>query len=272
MIKRIQNKLAYYRRFRKRGSVPDFLIIGAHKAGTTSLYNYIATYGRNFLPPEQKELYFFTEHYQKGLNYYSSFFPRKSEDEITGEATPDYLFFHKTPKRVKEALGNIKFVVLMRDPIDRLLSHYNFMNHTDKTRAFDPEPIHKAVRNEKNWFDLADDSPVDFNFCYKYYSYKSRGVYHKQLKRWFRYFPEDHFLILDFDTFVSKTKEVLEQVFKFLGIEAKNPGTKSQTFPVYNKNLNRENDFDPETRKYLENFFDPHNEALYELIGERFNW
>ena len=273
ILKDLKENLTYYNRFLRSGGLPNFLILGAQKAGTTSLFNYIETYGKNFLPPERKELYFFTEHFDKGLKYYRSFFPKCKKGQITGEATPDYLFYHKCPKRIKEALGNVKFIILLRNPIDRLISHYNFMNFTNKTNAIDPEPIDVAVRHEKDWVNLKDDFPINFNYSYKYYSYKSRGIYHKQLERWFDHFPRESFLIFDFDDFINDTHKVMNDVFTFLNIDAEEIPNRKENFPAYNKNINKgKNKLDPDTRKYLEDFFKPHNEALYKLINKNFKW
>ena len=147
------------------------------------------------------------------------------------------------------------------------------MNFTNKTNAIDPEPIDAAVRHEKDWVNLKDDFPINFNYSYKYYSYKSRGIYHKQLERWFDHFPRESFLIFDFDDFINDTHKVMNDVFTFLNIDAEEIPNRKENFPAYNKNINKgKNKLDPDTRKYLEDFFKPHNEALYKLINKNFKW
>ena len=172
------------------GSKPDFLILGAQKAGTTALFKYIEKYALNFRPPVNKELYFFTEHYEKGMNYYKALFPFKTKNTTTGEATPDYLFYHLTPKRVFQSLGkNLKMVVILRDPKERAFSQYNHQNYTEKTKAFDNLTFSEAIRKESERFMVKEDS--DFFYEYKYFSYLARGRYAEQIENWLKYYSKE---------------------------------------------------------------------------------
>lgn len=126
-IKSIPFKIRWGTRILGSGTNPNFLIIGAQKSGTTSLFNYINENANNFIPPKSKELYFFSERYSKGMPWYRAHFPFKiKESYLTGEATPDYLYYHKSAKRVYENYPNIKFIILLRNPVDRAYSQYNF--------------------------------------------------------------------------------------------------------------------------------------------------
>lgn len=272
MKNKIINKLYSYKfRIKSKfdiGKKPDFLIIGAQKAGTTSLYNYIEKYAENFSPPTNKELQFFTEKYEKGINFYKSFFENK-DGKITGEATPDYLFYHKAPERIVEHLPNVKIIVLLRDPINRAYSQYNFQNCTKKTRAFDPLEFKNAIREDiyryENNIYLDNEK---FNYIYKYFSYVSRSIYYDQLKNWLSFFPLEQINIVNSENFFTNTESELRKIFSFLGLKFKMDG--KLEFKQYNKNNYSE--LDAKTYKFLHEYFKSHNEKLYELLGEDFEW
>lgn len=252
------------------GTLPGFLILGAAKCGTTSLFNYIAEYSSNFAGPLTKETFFFTDHYEMGLQYYRYFFPLLANgDCITGEATPCYLFYHRCPRRVYETLPHdIKFIILLRNPIDRALSHYNFNTYTTKTAAHDSLPFSEAIRNEEQRYDIMENNPY-YYYEYRYYSYKGRGKYHEQIQRWFRYFPRENFLIMGYEEFFKQPEFYVEKVFDFLGLQFEEncrPQFGSYNKSNYNISLSDEN------HSYLSSYFRPHNERLYYLLNHDFGW
>lgn len=249
------------------GSGPDFLIIGAQKAGTTSLFNYIKKYGSNFIAPIRKEIRFFTKEYNKGINYYRSFFPlKKKNGQITGEATPTYLFFHKCPRRVYKYYPNIKIIVILRNPIERAYSQYNFIKYTNRTPGNEPLSFKKALEQEGKRIDFNNIESFDDN--YKRYSYKAKGLYYYQLKRWFKYYSREQFLIIESSDFFQNTQKVLNETFKFIGIRCKSG--KELRFKIYNKN--EYPPIDNETKKHLSKYFKLHNQKLYDLLGTKYDW
>ncbi|MEZ8723971.1 sulfotransferase domain-containing protein, partial [Vibrio pomeroyi] len=149
------------------GSEPDFFIVGAQKCGTTSLYYYIEKYALNFRTPIDKELYFFSENYHKGLNYYRAKFPIFKFNKLTGEATPDYIYYHRAPDLIKKDFPNSKIVIVLRDPAERAYSQYNHQNFTRKTIGYDPLSFSKAIREGRDRFHISPKS--DFFHEYKYY-------------------------------------------------------------------------------------------------------
>jgi hypothetical protein len=249
------------------GSRPDFLILGAQKAGTTSLFRYIVDYSENFAPPLRKEIQYFTENYEKSPAWYCAHFPLWKRDKKTGEASPTYFFYHKCAERIHESIPNARFVVLLRNPVDRAYSHYNFLNLTERTAGFDPLSFDQAVREEENRLPLPRDT--EFTFEYKKYSYKARGRYYEQLSRWLEYFPLDQFLIIETEELSGNPRGTLEKIFGFLGLRF-NRSIESAAFRRYNEN--KYEGMSQETRKYLEEYFRPFNEKLFSLIGRRFDW
>jgi len=107
-------------------SLPDFLIIGAQKAGTTSLLSYLGQHP-NVTPGFNKEPRYFTSFFAQPLSVYRSNFPLQHAvlpERMTGEATPYYLFHPDVPERVQAVLPDVKIIVLLRNPVDRCISHY----------------------------------------------------------------------------------------------------------------------------------------------------
>jgi len=115
--------------------LPDFIIIGVQRGGTTSLYKYMTKHPK-IIPALKKEIHFFDNKFGKGLSWYESQFmqnpffcllkrKRKSEDTITGEASPYYIYHPHVPKRISKILPNVKLIAILRNPIERAFSHYN---------------------------------------------------------------------------------------------------------------------------------------------------
>lgn len=249
------------------GCGPDFMIIGAQKAGTTSLYKYISDLGDNFVAPQQKELYFFTENYSKGLAYYKAKFPlfRKPGD-LTGEATPDYLLYPNAPSRIKKHFPDVRIVVILRDPALRAYSQYQFQNGTDRTHAYDPLSFNDAVSCEPERYTAEDIDQFNENF--KYYSYMARGRYADQLTRWFKLFPRNRIWIMELNELRQNPEKEINGLFKFLGLRRKQRG--GYQFQAANKGPGKKSE--PATEQNLRQVFDMENRKLFRLLGKRFNW
>jgi hypothetical protein len=250
----------------KLGSEPDFFILGAQKAGTTSIFNYIESCSTNFVPPRSKELGFFSENYNRGIALYKSLFPSyKKSHQISGEATPDYLFFHKTPKLVKKHYPNSKFIVMLRDPIERAYSQYNHQNFTDKTVSYDPLSFSNAIRIEEDRFQISDKS--NFFYEYKYYSYKKRGLYQEQIKNWLKYFPKESFIFIDMSEL--NDTNTIKKIFDFIGLEYD-----VDKVAILNEkyNSNPYNGLFEEDVNHLLDFYRGKFEHLEVITGRSFPW
>jgi len=128
---------------------PSFLIIGTQKGGTTSLFHYLQKHP-NVLSPEKKEIQYFSWNYRRGLLWYRSFFPKKKNNKIAGEASPDYLFHPYAAKRAYEYNPNFKIIVLLREPIDRALSQYH--HEINKNKHFKYQDFQDAIFKESLHF------------------------------------------------------------------------------------------------------------------------
>ena len=114
-------------------SSPDFLIIGAQRAGTTWLYSVMQNHP-SVLSGHKKEIRYFDRLYKtKSVKWYEAFFPIfKRKGKVTGEATPDYLFHPLVPERVYRLFPDIKIIALLRNPVDRAYSHYQMHQRRKK--------------------------------------------------------------------------------------------------------------------------------------------
>lgn len=259
--------------------IPDFMIIGAQKGGTTSLYFYLVKHPY-IASAWRKELHFFDSNchdnnFHKGLSWYRGQFPiniRKyyaeyirKQDFITGEASPTYLFYPTVPKRVAEIFPQVKLIVLLRNPIDRAYSHYRHQVASGREKLSFEDAIaceEEGIRGD------AEKMAADEN--YNIYPYLTRGVYVDQLQRWFRWFPREQFLIHRSEDLYTNTATIYRQTLEFLNITDLEPPKK---FGVYNKaRYTPPAKMDPKLRKHLVEYFEPHNLRLYELLDRDFDW
>lgn len=274
---RIRNLTKLYRGATAPARVlPDFMIIGAQKSGTTSLYNYLVEHP-NIARASRKEPHFFSgENYLKGRFWYRAYFPtvlqkrfaerKGGERFITGEATPYYIFHPHAPRRVRETVPNVKLVALLRNPVDRAISQY----HHEVRRGNETLPLAEAIEREPERLEgerekmLRDESYA--SFAYQYHSYLARGIYVDQIKAWRDHFPEERLLILKSEDFLAEPAKIVGQTLEFLGMSG-------MEFEEYAR-LNRGgySKIDPGLRERLVEYFRPHNERLYEYLGRDFGW
>jgi len=256
-------------------TLPDFIIIGTQRGGTTSLYNYMLSHP-NILPSFKKEVHFFDDNFYKGINWYRAFFPinfinqikkfLQKRDFITGEASPDYIFNPYAAERTYSLFPNVKIIVLLRNPVNRAYSHY-YMNIRNgyETLSFE-EVIDKAQKICMVDIERFMTSKIKNILFYPRYSYLARGLYIEQIKKWQKYFPKDQILILESEDFYKNAQAALIEVFDFLNL----PRYKIKDNRVYHLQNNPK--MNETTRKFLIEYFKPYNKQLYEHFGRRFNW
>jgi hypothetical protein len=254
---------------------PSFVIIGAQKAGTTSLYHILCQHPC-IKAADRKEINYFNKNYHLGLGWYESKFPLalagavetqlRGKPVITGEASPYYMFHPRTAPRLAATLPEARLIVLLRNPVDRAYSQYHHASRKNReTLSFEEaiarEPERLAGEAEKL---LQDDRY--FSFDHRYHSYLSRGIYVDQIQAFRRFFDEKQFLILKSEDFFSNTVDILRQTFEFLGVDNWVP---PDLKPM---NTGHYSQIKPETRERLRDYFAPHNKRLYEYLGRDFGW
>lgn len=248
--------------------LPDFLMIGVMKGGTTSLFNYLAKHPQ-IHPPFRKEIKFFDIHYPQGLSWYRAHFPlqvKMGPGTRTGEATPYYIFHPLALQRIADTLPQAKLITVLRNPIDRAYSHYNHMVRVGR----EPLTFAEAIAQEEERLSgetekiIADSSYSTFNHLH--YSYLSRGRYIEQLKKCFQLFSREQVLILQSEELYTSPAITYKKVIDFLGLDAWKP----DKFSVYKQG--RYGDMPDKLRQQLIEYFKPYNEDLYAYLGMSFNW
>ncbi len=259
--------------------MPDFIIIGAMRGGTTSLYSYLTDHP-NIGPAYMKEVHFFDVHYHKGLPWYRAQFPSsvqkyytehiQKQQFITGEASPYYLFHPHAAKRMAKMLPQVKLVVLLRNPINRAYSHYyhEVAGGHEKLPTFEEAIDCEQERIGKEAEELACNERY-MSYKHRHFSYLSRGIYVDQLKVWMGLFPRAQFLILKSEDFYADPAAGLQQVLEFVNVPSVGLAQKEE---YEHLNTTKPAKMNAATRKRLIEYFEPHNARLYEYLGVDFGW
>ena len=257
------------REYRQRTSrlrlLPSVLVIGAARAGSTSLYAYLLDHP-SLAAPSHKEIHYFDLNFRRGPDWYRRHFPLRRSGRITGEASPYYLFHPHVPERVLATLPDVKLIALVRDPIDRAYSHYQLACRNGREQlsfeeAIDAEPGRIDSESARV---LAD--PEYRSLAHRHHSYLARGRYAEQLERWLAVFPSEQLHVIRSEDLFESPAATLREVHSFLGLTAHNAGL----LEAYNQRPY--NDLAAESRARLADYFAPHNRRLAELLGRDFGW
>ena len=247
------------------GALPDFVIIGGKKCGTTFLYHLL---GQHPLvqPAASKELHFFDALFeQESVEWYRQCFPAPRWEDgrrtITGEASP-YMANRPAPERMAGVVPEARLIALLRNPVERAYSDYQMVTRKDREHKTFEEAVglqQTADAEGEEGANLNDDS-----------EYLSRSVYVDQLTRWAEFFPREQMLVLKSEDFFDDPKGTLMTALEFLDLPEWEPDTSKLE---KKRNAGRyEDDMNPQTRRRLEEYFEPHNRRLYEFLGKSFGW
>ncbi len=246
--------------------LPDFLIIGAQKAGTSSLYAHLCAQ-QGVHRAMRKEVRFFDQEYARGVTWYRAFFPPRgtTDTRLTGEATPNYFVHPMAPARVAETLPDVRLIAILRNPIERAFSHYR---HALRFGAIERHlTFEEALDSERRLFsDYPQFEPpadqLDQASTFMRRSFVTRGVYVVQIRHWLEAVPRDRLLVLKFEDYLSDSATCLERVLDFLQL----PGPVCGDPPRKNIGGYR-SEMKDSTRATLRQVFGPYNLQLAELAG-----
>jgi hypothetical protein len=201
------------------GRLPDHLVIGAAKAGTTSLSRWLEAHPDVFVPP-QKELHFFDResNWERGVDWYAEFFADSAGVPTAGEATPAYLFAPAAPQRIASVCPDVRLIAVLRHPVDRAYSHYWHAHQW----GGEPRSFEDAVDAL-----LRGDPGVR--------PYLARGYYLEQLRRYEALFPAERMLVLQFDDLATQPEATFARVCAFLGIHAATPANVGRVYNAHSK-------------------------------------
>jgi hypothetical protein len=198
----------------------DFLIVGAQKAGTTSLFAYLQHSPMLFLP-DVKEVHYFDLNYHQPLRWYHDFFSGLGQNNgvLYGEASPYYIYHPLVPKRAYEYNPNLKLILLLRDPIERAISHYH---HSIKLGLEQEKDMEKAFAKEAE--RITQDTrkmisgEIEFSPLHQHFSYVDRSIYTPQIQRWLNYFPEEQMMVIQSEAFFAAPEKTLKKIEHFLNV------------------------------------------------------
>jgi hypothetical protein len=262
--------------------LPDYLVIGTKKGGTTSLINWLVNHPSvsRMYPPAQKlkSAHYFDINYTCGERWYRSHFPsdrarialEKKTGAITkvGEASPYYMFHPAAPQRVARTLPEVKLIALLRDPVSRAYSNFwdRRATGTEDLSSFEAAIDAEEERLASVDYDRLANDPTYYSFHHDHHSYLARGRYLEHLQAWIDTFPQDQLLILQAEWMFTDPERAFERVQKFIGLPVVG------TIPLSKFNERRHEAMGEPTRKQLADYFRPHNAALYAALGHDFGW
>ena len=194
----------------------DFAIIGAQKSGTTALAHFLDQHSAIAMTRPKEAHIFDAEDFdpENVDREYLPFFEHASEDQLKGDATPIYIFWQDVLKRLYNYKAGLKLIVLLRDPVDRAISHYEM----EQGRGNEKLPLWLALLTESNRLKC-DTKPKAEQSATRNHSYRTRGYYTRPLKEVREIFPSDQVLIVTMENLLKKHDETLAQVFSFLGVD-----------------------------------------------------
>jgi hypothetical protein len=255
---------------RNARALPDFLLIGGQRCGSTSLYTTLCGHPQ-VLAGAHKEPHFFDNNHLRGEHFYRRLFPLRAHlrarRAITGEATTHYLSHPAVPGRVAAMLPDVRLIAILRDPVERAYSHYQLAHRNGREplsfeQALAAEPERLAGEEAR----LLSD-PAYRGEAYGVQSYRTRGLYLEQLERWWAVFSPERLLVLRSEDMFERPGEVYAQAVAFLGLR---PDTARTAFAA--RNQVAYSSMLLETRAQLSAFYAEPNSRLEQRLGRSMGW
>lgn len=231
-------------------NMPNFLVIGAAKAGTTALYYYLKQHPQIYMSAIKEPDFFAVEGENlefpgpnnsifklraiADIETYRSLFDDVSNEIAIGEASTLYLYSPKAPERIKHYIPDAKLIAMLRHPVDRAYSHFLF------SVSLGREPIHdfkKAL--------LEENKRIQNNWSHNWH-YKQRGFYSEQIKRYYDIFGKDKIQVYLYEDFIANSVKVVQDIYQFLEVD---------------------NTFSPNTSKRHNTTLVPKNQTVNQLLN-----
>jgi hypothetical protein len=201
---------------KSRGRLPDFLCLGAQRAGTTTLHDHLRRHPDVYLPAA-KEIHYFSLHAHRPLRWYESWFARAAPGQRAGDISPYYLFHPRAPAAIANALPQARLIVLLRDPVDRALSGYfHARRHGMESLGLEAAFACEEARLQDTEQRLLD--PRRRNRSHQWHSYIGRSRYDVQLDRYLAHVPATRLLLVRSEDFFADPRGTLGHVEDFLGL------------------------------------------------------
>lgn len=254
---------------------PGFLVVGAQRCGTTSIYRSLTRHPSVAPPLFHKGVHFFdtADHYSKGTAWYRGHFPlralavrRHGPAAVSGEASPYYMFHPLAAARIAGDLPGVHVVVLLRDPVDRAFSAFK----QETKRGFEDQPFERALELEPSRLDgevprmMAD--PAYQSFAHQHHAYVARGEYAGQVERLFSLLGPERVHVIDADDYFAEPRLQWDRLVKALGL----PNWAPATFE--HANARPSAPMPAQIRERLSEHFADHDRELADLLGSTPSW
>jgi hypothetical protein len=249
--------------------LPDFLLIGAMKAGTSSLYYYLTRHPQ-VLQAARKEVHYFDMYRDRPLVFYRQFFPLAAKlrrrGALTGESSPGYMYLPEIPPMIRERLGpEVSFIAVLRDPVERAISHYGHLARwPGETRPIEMYLEHVPSRDEGYMLDARD--PCGWRYRPHRNDIIARGIYDVQLRRYIETFGRDRLHVMLFEELLADPAGELDRAFGFLGVSPARVNTEKVL------NAGHQIEVAPAVRQRLAERFAPANSRLEDLLDRSLPW
>lgn len=256
--------------------LPGFLIVGAQRCGTTSMYRTLSQHPAVLKAVLHKGVHYFDTGYERGMGWYQAHFPLRAravlagraagEAPLTFESSPYYMFHPLAAERISRDLPGVKLLVLVRDPVERAYSAHAH----ELARGYETEPFEAALELEDQ--RLAGEAeriaaqPGYLSHSHQHHAYRARGYYADQLERLDRRFGSERVHVIDSGRFFADPEPVYDGVLEFLGLG-------HHGYPAFERHNARPRSPMPETlRARLSEHFLPHDERLSRWLDRPPSW
>ncbi|MFI7599241.1 sulfotransferase domain-containing protein [Actinoplanes sp. NPDC049681] len=259
--------------------LPDFLVIGTKRGGTTSLWRYLIQHPlvpRLFPAWNTKTSHYFEENWSRGEAWYRSHFPTRRQRAAlerkhggpskVGEAAPLYMFHPLVAGRVADLMPQARMIVLLRDPVERAYSHWK------ERRGEGVEPLGFAEALAAEESRTAGErerllaEPGYFSEAYDWYTYRARGRYLEHLEPWLDRFDRSQLLFVASETLYRQPAETYARILRFIGL----PAYELPAYDVFNDRPSK--GMEADVRAELTAYYKPFNAALADRLGMTFDW
>lgn len=256
--------------------LPSFVLAGAQRCGTTSLFRALLAHPAVLPAAYHKGVNYFDLNYANGPRWYRGHFPLEaaarvrtrgaSEPVHTFDASGYYLYHPHAARRIAQDLPGVKVLVMLRDPVERAFSAYKH----ELARGFETEPFGRALDLEDERVGpelermMRDESFQGVS--HRHHSYRRRGQYAEQLQRVLDHLPREQLHVVDSGDFFARPEQEFTAVLDFLGLSTRMPASFGRW------NARPGSDLPEEVRSRLSRELEPHDEALTSMLGVVPSW
>ena len=253
------------------GMLPNVLVIGAQRAGTSSIYRYLGTHPDVFASL-RKEVEYFSTRMSMGERWYRAHFPLITRPKVAFEATPDYLLHPKAAERAAERIPDLKAVALLRSPITRAFSQYGLQRRLNKEplsfiEALQAEP--QRIAGDLDRLVADRDHP---GIEVRVHGYMERGRYAPQLQRWVDAVGWDGIHVIRTEDLWADPAGTYTGLLDFLGLRHVMPESLGENFSYVRDTPKPEKAMPPEAEAYLRQQLQPDIEAGEAMLGRGMGW